>query len=356
MPPAHKPGEPSSPDALFDAAEEALDAGAWEEALALADRLAALAPGEPDVARLKALALAQGGQLEEAERTLTAARRRWPEVLDLLYGHAELLVTGSEEDRPRVEAGLDLCARGVKLARKKGDVELLFELLLLEGIGHNQLGECARALQSLDAALELQPPSVEARLERALALFELCRFAEAERTLHGLLADAPGEAWVHHTLGLLAERQKDAKAARRHFKRAQELAPEDFPPPVQLSEEEFDRAVEAAIAQLPAHVREHLDNVTIAVEEVPSDEDLLSSEPPLSPAILGVFRGTPLTERSVVDAATHATVSIALYQRNLERFARSREELVEQIGITVMHEVGHLLGLDEEDLQERGLE
>ncbi len=45
-----------------------------------------------------------------------------------------------------------------------------------------------------------------------------------------------------------------------------------------------------------------------------------------------------------------------LYQRNLERFARTREELIEQIGITVMHEVGHLIGLDEDDLWERGLD
>jgi predicted Zn-dependent protease with MMP-like domain len=45
-----------------------------------------------------------------------------------------------------------------------------------------------------------------------------------------------------------------------------------------------------------------------------------------------------------------------LYQRNLERFARDREELVEQIRITLLHEVGHFLGLDEEQLRERGLE
>jgi predicted Zn-dependent protease with MMP-like domain len=45
-----------------------------------------------------------------------------------------------------------------------------------------------------------------------------------------------------------------------------------------------------------------------------------------------------------------------LYQRNLERFARSRPELIEQIGVTLIHEVGHFLGLDEEELYARGLE
>jgi predicted Zn-dependent protease with MMP-like domain len=44
-----------------------------------------------------------------------------------------------------------------------------------------------------------------------------------------------------------------------------------------------------------------------------------------------------------------------LYQKNLERIAARREELIEQIGTTLVHEVGHFLGLDEEELWERGL-
>jgi len=97
--------------------------------------------------------------------------------------------------------------------------------------------------------------------------------------------------------------------------------------------------------------------VTIAVEEIPKDEDLLGESPPLSPCILGVFRGSPVGERhSIMGGFDPYPASIVLYQKNLERFARTREELIEQIGITVMHEVGHLMGLDEEDLWERGLD
>jgi predicted Zn-dependent protease with MMP-like domain len=57
-----------------------------------------------------------------------------------------------------------------------------------------------------------------------------------------------------------------------------------------------------------------------------------------------------------MDPWSHFPSSIVLYQKNLERFARSRKELVEQIGITLIHEVGHFLGLDEDELWERGLE
>jgi predicted Zn-dependent protease with MMP-like domain len=218
------------------------------------------------------------------------------------------------------------------------------------------VGECEAALASAEAALTHVPRSVEAQLERALALFELCRFDEARTAFERVLEDEAEEPWAHHSLGLLAERRGDTKEAQRRFARAQGIAPEEFPPPVHLSEEDFDKALEDAVKALPEHVKGYLDNVTIAVEDLPSDEDLLAEKPPLSPAILGVFRGTPVGERSVMNAADHFPAAIVLYQRNLERFARTREELIEQIGITVMHEVGHLIGLDEEDLWERGLE
>ena len=56
-----------------------------------------------------------------------------------------------------------------------------------------------------------------------------------------------------------------------------------------------------------------------------------------------------------MDPWSHFPSSIVLYQGNLQRFAADREDLVEQIGITLVHEVGHFLGLDEEELWERGL-
>jgi predicted Zn-dependent protease with MMP-like domain len=235
-------------------------------------------------------------------------------------------------------------------------VELVYEFLLLEGMGLNQVGACERALASLDAALEHMPRSVDARVERGIALFELCRFKDAQAAFERVLKDAPDEAWAHHYLGLMAERRGDVKEAKKRFAKAQALLPEEFPPPVELSEEEFDQALEAAVKALPEHVKGYLDNVTISVEDIPSDEDLMDQSPPLSPSILGVFRGTPVGERSVTNAYDHFPAAIVLYQKNLERFARTREELIEQIGITVMHEVGHLVGLDEDDLWERGLD
>jgi predicted Zn-dependent protease with MMP-like domain/Flp pilus assembly protein TadD len=343
--------------------EERLDevAGAFESedfegTLERVNALLAKAPELAEALHYRAAALVELGRFEEAAQAYQQALKVSPDDLEILLGAADFLVCRMGEDREAVEDGLALCERGRKVAERAEDVELVYEFLLLSGMGLNQVGECERALVSLDAALEHMPRSVDALVERGIALFELCRFKEAQAAFEKVLKDAPDEAWAHHYLGLMAERRQDTREAKKRFEKAQGLMPEEFPPPVKLSEAEFDQALEAAVKALPEHVKGYLDNVTISVEEIPSDEDLTGQSPPLSPCILGVFRGTPVGERSVTSAYDHFPASIVLYQKNLERFAKTREELIEQIGITVMHEVGHLVGLDEDDLWERGLD
>lgn len=347
-------GEPERP--LLDELAEAYDAGDLQKVLATSSQVLERTPGCVEALHYQAVAQLELGDYEAADATFRKALKVAPDDPELLLAAADLLICHPGEDRQLVELGLSHLARARKLARKRGDPALTFEILLLEGIGWNQLGECESALERLDQALELEPASTEAVLERAIALFELCRFEAAERAFLELVEAAPDEPWAHHYLGLLAERRKDLREAKRRFTRARALAPTEFPPPQRLSEEEFDRALEDAVARLPEHVKKYLENTTISVEDLPDEEDLIASKPPLSPSILGVFRGTPVGERSITSSHDHFPASIVLYQRNLERFARSREELIEQIGITLMHEVGHLLGLDEDDLWERGLE
>ncbi|HEY0882983.1 MAG TPA: metallopeptidase family protein, partial [Archangium sp.] len=163
--------------------------------------------------------------------------------------------------------------------------------------------------------------------------------------------DFPEEPWAFHYLGLLAERR--GEDPEPWFKKARAIDPEEFPPGVHMMAEEFDAAVEKAIVALPEHARPHLENALVNVEPIPSDEEIKEG---LSPTILGVFHGTPIDERLDTAAGHHETVRITLFQKNLERFARTKEELEEEIRITVLHEVGHLLGLDEDELYERGLD
>lgn len=299
---------------------------------------------------------------------------RKQEDLEDLYARAVSLLeggTGALGDEALLEAGralgeppaeaevteaLELSQRGARQALAEGDPMLASDFLRLGAEAHSQLGDFAKGLALLDEALKHDPDSLEAALERAIALFELCRFDESRKAFAELAQAEPEEAWSHHYLGLLAERRRDEAEAKKRFGEARRLAPDEFPKPVSLSDKEFDAALEAAMKSLTEEVRRHLENTTVAVEPFPSDEDLLAEAPPLSPTLLGLFKGTPIGERSVTNAFDHFPSAIVLYQRNLERFARTKAELIEQIAITLKHEVGHLVGLDEDDLAERGLE
>ncbi|MBL0274768.1 MAG: metallopeptidase family protein [Anaeromyxobacter sp.] len=259
-------------------------------------------------------------------------------------------------DEGDLERAVALARAGARAARQHGLRDLEADLRWLEGSALTELADPATALARLDEALALAPDHLDARLERAFALSELSRFDEARAQLEDVLARAPDEAWAHHQLGLLAERRGDQAEATRRFERARRLDPQAFPRPVSVSRAEFDGLVEAALLDIPEQVRRYLANVPITVEDLPSDDDLAGSEPPLSPTILGLFRGAPYGQKVSSDPWSHLPSAIVLYQRNLERAVGSRAELEEQIGVTLIHEVGHFLGLDEDELAARGLD
>jgi predicted Zn-dependent protease with MMP-like domain len=254
------------------------------------------------------------------------------------------------------ERALSLAHQGAKQARREGDDGLAADLLWLEGAALLELADAPAALAVLDEALRLAPGHLDAALDRAEALFELCRFDEARGAAAAVVDQAPDEARAHQLLGLLAERRGDLGSAERSMARARKLDPEGFPRPVKLSRRDFDAAVERALDAIPEAVRRYLANVPVTVEDLPADHDLVESDPPLPPTILGLFRGAPYGQKLSADPWSHLPSSIVLFQRNLERAATSRAGLEEEIATTLVHEVGHFLGLDEEELWARGLD
>ena len=178
---------------------------------------------------------------------------------------------------------------------------------------------------------------------------------EARATLEEAVKLSPDDPWANHLLGLVLERTGEPAEAERRLAKAQRLAPDEFPPPVRLTSDEFDAAIREAVEQLPAEIRQHVTETLVTVKELPDEQDLRegAADQPLSPMTLGLFRGPSLRERG---ASGDLPPHILLFHKNLERIARTRDELVEQIRVTVLHEVGHLLGLSEEDLHARGLE
>ena len=344
---------------LADDAAAYFESGEFERALSSAERACELLPQFVPALHWRAAALAEMGRMEDARVAYEQALAAGPEDVDLLLGTADFYVNRLQEPethRERLERGLELARRARRLARRRYDPDFAAELILLEGMALSQLGYAAEALPCLEEAIKERPDDLDALLERGFALYELCRFDDAHAQLLEVLRKWPQESWAHHMLGLIAERQGDAKEAARRFERARKLAPDEFPSGVELACDSFDAAVEDALLSLPEQVRNYLSNVAITVEDLPSEDDLLTSDPPLSPSILGIFRGSPLGQKASMDPWSHLPSSIVLYQKNLERFARNRQELVEQIGITLIHEVGHFLGLDEEHLWQLGVE
>ncbi len=339
-------------DSLLDEAGNALDDGRFEEALEKTEHALRLAPEDLEALGLRAAALAELGRWEDADTVYAQLIEREPDEPSWVLAAADVMIRQPGDDQDRLEAGMKLLSRIDSQVRQ--DDRIHFEWLMLQAICLNQLGELPQALKALEQALKLNPDEPEARLERAVTLFDLGRFGAAKEQLLVLAKELPEDPWPPHYLGLLAEREGDAARAGVLFAKATRLDPDAFPAAVTLSEPQFDAAVKAAIARLPAHAKTELGNVTISVEPFPDDESLGSGE--VTPTILGVFQGTPIDERNPTVAEHHTTAQIVLYQRNLERFARSPEELIEQIGVTVLHEVGHLLGLDEEELHQRGLD
>jgi predicted Zn-dependent protease with MMP-like domain/Flp pilus assembly protein TadD len=334
----------------LDEAEAALDTADPERALQAANEALELESDNRDGLCLKATALTELDRIEEADPLLEALVARFPKDAHVKLVAANAMIRFASEDRDRIEGGLDLLD-GLERA---SDEAVRFEALLLTGIGLSNLGELEPALKALGAALDIDPDDFDARLEHAVALFECARFEEAHRELKELTRDEPDDPTAWHSLGLIAERQGEAEAARRFFEKAQRLDAEAYPMGVRLSDTEFDAAVSDAIERLPDAAQKELGNVTIAVEPIPSAEDLDGGR--LSPLMLGIFHGTPVDERLATVAEHHQTAVIKLFQKNLERFATSRDELIEQIGVTLLHEVGHLMGLDEDELYERGLD
>lgn len=209
------------------------------------------------------------------------------------------------------------------------------------------------ALRALDGAERSADPAFFFHL-KAWARYERIEFEAALEDARRSLAVRSDTAAVHDLVSRIQDHLGNPHAAREHAHMAFDLDPEAFPLPLSIGEDEFDAVVEQSVEELPDRILEELDELPLIVDPLPSRAVLLSESPPLSPDLLGLFVGRHLMERSHSDVPG-APGSIHLFRRNLLRMCNGREELEREIRVTVLHEVGHLLGLDEDDLEAWGL-
>ncbi len=249
-------------------------------------------------------------------------------------------------DQGDPEAALD--AAEACLENDPHDVEALH----LAGCALMDLGEDAASEGRLREAVRLDPEWGAARESLAMVLYRTCRFEEGLAEIRRVVAREPDAATAIYLEGLLLDLLGRHDEADERFARAARLDPEGCPRPASMPRAEFDAVVEEALDALPEDFRSRIGNLPILVEEVPTRAILDTIDPP-SPDLLGLFVGIPAPHRSTADVAVSPD-AVYLFKRTLERIAADRATLVEEIRTTLLHEIGHALGMEEDDLHDAG--
>ncbi|MBI1741238.1 MAG: metallopeptidase family protein [Acidobacteriales bacterium] len=119
-----------------------------------------------------------------------------------------------------------------------------------------------------------------------------------------------------------------------------------------MERERFVRLVEQVLDSLPERFRERIHNLAVLVEDRPP-KSVARKRPGdrRTGLVLGVFQGVPATQRSVFDLS-HGPDRIVLYQKNIEAVCSSDAEIRHEVRQTVLHELGHYFGMDEEQLKD----
>ena len=118
--------------------------------------------------------------------------------------------------------------------------------------------------------------------------------------------------------------------------------------PSRIPPREFEALVEEALAAVPERFRRYLENVVVVVEEEPSDEDFDETDTPDDHELFGIFRGAPYFERQRF--VSDLPAQIAVFRGPILRSCATRGEAVREIRDTVVHELGHLLGLGDAEM------
>lgn len=344
---------------LLEEANRQIEKTSYAAAWTCADRAADITPTSVEAHHLRGASLAALGRDAEAQVAYSLALALDPDDPETLRAVADFYINGKgDRGRDALRLGLELAQRGSRRAqaRRRRNAPLSADLAVLEAQALNDLGRSDEALSRIDAALRFAPNRGDALHEKGVALFDLSRFPEARGVLTKALAIQPDDAYTHQMMGLTLEQLGETHAADVELATARRLAPLELFAPVLIPVDEFRREVDAVVASLPAEKKARVLAIQIEIADLPAAADLAAVKPPFPPTILGLYRGPVGQAAQLPPQPGDDPPSIALYRRNLARAVKTRAELSEQIRDTLLHEIGHLEGLDEDDLRRRGME
>jgi predicted Zn-dependent protease with MMP-like domain len=260
-------------------------------------------------------------------------------------------------DEGHADEGLELAKQAQKLLERNEEVrdkeiDLRIDTHYLLAASQFELGDIAAALREYEIVRKLDPRDKEIDYWEARALFHAWRFVEAERMLVRHKPRANTRAGALYYLALLADFRGEQAKADQLFSKAAKEDPDEYPEPVRMPEADVHSMLEDVLDALPRDVRRAIDGVDLALLPLPDPK--IHASPDLDPLVLGVYRGVNLLEKS--NATIPSDVDrIEIFQRNVERVVSDRDELREELRITLLHEIGHHLGWDEDDLAVKGL-
>ncbi|MCO4769653.1 MAG: metallopeptidase family protein [Deltaproteobacteria bacterium] len=182
--------------------------------------------------------------------------------------------------------------------------------------------------------MELQRP------EQALAALEEACYLDQD------FADA----W--YDLAIVRSELGDTSGMRAAFTEVYELDCAEPLPELRFSPEQVQAWAQRAFDMLPKEIQERVADVPVFIADYP--EPWIVEDAPWDPRLLGLFDGPTWAELKAGLLSGHAP-HVYLFHRNLERVALDPREMAREVRVTVHHELGHFLGLDEHDLDERGL-
>lgn len=188
-------------------------------------------------------------------------------------------------------------------------------------------------------------------LFEAKAHFHLWQFREAEAALDRFGQapeigdeDAAEVEWYRALLGEFSGIDSEP-----HYRAAEALAPELYSPPVRMPDEDVDAIVSEALAQLPPAVAQAIEDAAVTVVALPSPH------PDVDPLSLGLYVGADRMQRGL-DGPPELPPRIEVYRKNIERVAENPDDAIEELRITLLHEIAHHLGFDEAGVESLGLE
>ncbi|MHC4818103.1 MAG: metallopeptidase family protein [Planctomycetota bacterium] len=202
--------------------------------------------------------------------------------------------------------------------------------------------EQGRLPQALEAAIEADDPLYEAKAHFHLWDLDAAREALAECPSGG--EDDAETEWYR---GLCAE--FSGEDGGPHFRRAAREAPDLFPEPVRLDDAAVAAVMEEAIRSLPPEIARVVAETVVEIRPLPQPH------PDVDPLSFGLYLGVARLERRLEDTGELPS-RIEIYRGNIERMAADRDEAVDELRVTLLHEIAHHLGYDEGGVVKLGLE